>query len=161
MNYEQKINDTKIKFKERITRYQKKLSDDEKKLAEYLIEFKDREKKGKSTKGIEKRIESKKRVIRNGKIRIRETRKKMKDRLETLDKLMKKRMEKDEELIEKNELTIEAKKLCRDYNLNTALKSYIDPRIYYVWGKKIDYDWKNYYSKSLQSKFSWIENNTF
>jgi len=45
----------------------------------------------------------------------------------------------------------------RDYNLRTSLKSYIDPRIYYCWGKSIDFDWKLYYPKTLQKKFSWVE----
>lgn len=45
----------------------------------------------------------------------------------------------------------------RDYNLGTSLKSYIDPRIYYTWGKKTDFDWKLYYPKTLQKKFSWVE----
>jgi hypothetical protein len=37
------------------------------------------------------------------------------------------------------------------------MKSYVDPRIYYNWSKKVDYDWRKYYSKTLQSKFSWVE----
>jgi DNA topoisomerase-1 len=45
----------------------------------------------------------------------------------------------------------------RDYNLRTSLKSYIDPSIYYSWGKSIEFDWKLYYPKTLQSKFSWVE----
>ncbi len=46
----------------------------------------------------------------------------------------------------------------KEYNLRTSLKSYIDPRIYYRWGRKVDYDWKLYYPKVLQKKFSWVEN---
>lgn len=45
----------------------------------------------------------------------------------------------------------------RDYNLGTSLKSYVDPRIYYRWGRKVDFDWKLYYPKTLQKKFSWVE----
>ncbi len=48
-------------------------------------------------------------------------------------------------------------KETREYNLRTSLKSYIDPRIYYSWGKTIDFDWKLYYPKTLQTKFSWVE----
>ncbi len=55
-------------------------------------------------------------------------------------------------------MRIELKKKTKDYNLNTSLKSYIDPRIYYQWGKKVDFDWKNYYSTTLQKKFGWVEN---
>ncbi len=59
--------------------------------------------------------------------------------------------------IEKSRLQIDAKRRTRDYNLGTSLKSYIDPRIYYDWGKKVNYDWKLYYPKALQKKFSWVE----
>ncbi|WP_455367918.1 hypothetical protein [[Eubacterium] cellulosolvens] len=59
--------------------------------------------------------------------------------------------------MEKLKLKIEEMKATKEYNLNTSLKSYIDPRIYYEWGKKIDFDWKLYYNKTLQRKFSWVE----
>jgi DNA topoisomerase-1 len=52
---------------------------------------------------------------------------------------------------------IKAFRETRDYNLGTSLKSYIDPRIYYRWGRKVDFDWKLYYPKALQKKFSWVE----
>lgn len=48
-------------------------------------------------------------------------------------------------------------KATRDYNLGTSLRSYIDPRTYAQWGRKVDYDWKNYYSKTLQRKFTWVD----
>lgn len=54
-------------------------------------------------------------------------------------------------------MRLELKKKTKDYNLNTSLKSYVDPRIYYQWGKKVDFDWKNYYSATLQRKFGWVE----
>jgi hypothetical protein len=54
-------------------------------------------------------------------------------------------------------LRIKTQNETRDYNLATSLKSYIDPRIYYKWGKEIDYYWKRYYPKALQRKFSWVE----
>lgn len=55
---------------------------------------------------------------------------------------------------------IKAFRETRDYNLGTSLKSYIDPRIYYRWGRKVDFDWKLYYPKTLQKKFSWVERET-
>ena len=55
------------------------------------------------------------------------------------------------------QLKINEVKETRDYNLRTSLKSYIDPRIYYSWGKSVDFDWKLYYPKTLQKKFSWVE----
>lgn len=155
--YRQKIKDTEKRYSERIDRYTQKLEDDEKKLEEYLQELGEREAAGKSTKGIKKRIESKKRVIKNGKQRIKDTRRKLRERLASLRVRMEKRRRKDEGLIEKTELQIKAKELTRDYNLNTSLKSYIDPRIYYDWSRRVDYDWKKYYPKALRKKFSWVE----
>ena len=61
------------------------------------------------------------------------------------------------ERVQALQLKIEETKATRDYNLRTSLKSYIDPRIYYSWGKNIEFDWKLYYPKTLQSKFSWVE----
>ncbi|UCB59986.1 MAG: DNA topoisomerase I [Candidatus Bathyarchaeota archaeon] len=55
------------------------------------------------------------------------------------------------------EFKIKAYRETRDYNLGTSLKSYIDPRIYYNWGRKVDFDWKLYYPKALQKKFAWVE----
>jgi DNA topoisomerase-1 len=83
---------------------------------------------------------------------------KLKDYDNKLKILKTKRMtEKEEEKIKKMELKIETMKETRDYNLNTSLKSYIDPRVYLMWCKKVNFDWKKYYPKTLQRKFSWIE----
>ncbi|MBN1330869.1 MAG: DNA topoisomerase I [Candidatus Heimdallarchaeota archaeon] len=48
-------------------------------------------------------------------------------------------------------------KKTKEWNLGTSLKSYIDPRVYFEWGKEVDYNWRNYYSNTLQKKFSWLE----
>jgi DNA topoisomerase-1 len=78
------------------------------------------------------------------------------DRLEAL-KQSPKKTPKLEERIHALQFKIEEVKQTRDYNLRTSLKSYIDPRVYYNWGKSIDFDWKLYYPKTLQNKFSWVE----
>jgi len=44
----------------------------------------------------------------------------------------------------------------KNYNLNTSLKNYIDPRVYKSWCDTIGLDWAKIYSKSLQKKFSWV-----
>ncbi len=67
------------------------------------------------------------------------------------------RLKKADERIKKLETRIALKKATKEYNLNTALKSYIDPRIYYHWGNKVKYDWRLCYSKALQRKFQWVE----
>jgi len=86
----------------------------------------------------------------------RESLQKKKDRLKKLK--AKKRTKRNAEAIEKLRLKIKEMKATKDYNLRTSLKSYIDPRIYYNWGKSIDFDWKLYYPKALHTKFSWVEN---
>jgi len=78
------------------------------------------------------------------------------DRLQTLESSPKK-TPKMEERIRALRLKIREVEATRDYNLRTSLKSYIDPRIYYSWGKSVDFDWKLYYPKTLQKKFSWVE----
>jgi len=78
------------------------------------------------------------------------------DRLKAL-KNSPKKTQSLEEKMEALRLKIREMKETRDYNLRTSLKSYIDPRIYYSWGKSVDFDWKLYYPKTLQSKFSWVE----
>jgi DNA topoisomerase-1 len=59
--------------------------------------------------------------------------------------------------VEQLKLKIEEVRETKEYNLRTSLKSYIDPRAYYNWGKKVDFDWKLYYPKTFQRKFSWVE----
>jgi len=54
-------------------------------------------------------------------------------------------------------LRIKLLKATRDYNLGTSLRSYIDPRAYVQWGRRVNYDWKRYYPKTLQRKFAWVD----
>jgi DNA topoisomerase-1 len=82
--------------------------------------------------------------------------KKKRERLREL-KAAKKKTKKTLESIEKTNIELEKMKAAKDYNLQTSLKSYIDPRVYRDWGRKVEYDWKSYYSKTLQRKFSWID----
>ncbi len=60
-----------------------------------------------------------------------------------------------EERIKKLKLDVDLQKRTRDYNLNTSLRNYIDPRIYKNWANKAEYDWKGIYPKTLQRKFLW------
>jgi len=54
-------------------------------------------------------------------------------------------------------LRIKLLKATRDYNLGTSLRSYVDPRTYASWGRRVNYDWKKYYPKTLQRKFAWVD----
>jgi len=155
--YKQRIRETTKRYEERIAKYEAKLEADKAKLEEYKRELAERKKKGRPTKGLEARIASKKRIINNTKKRIREAKLKHRARIAQLRERMEKRKQKDKERIEKTKLQIKAKELTRDYNLGTSLKSYIDPRVYFEWGKKVNYDWRNYYSKTLEKKFSWVD----
>jgi DNA topoisomerase-1 len=45
----------------------------------------------------------------------------------------------------------------RTWNLGTSLKSYIDPRVYYRWGRQVDYDvLERYYPTTLRRKYAWV-----
>src|SRR5207245_5446068 len=57
-----------------------------------------------------------------------------------------------EERIRKLKLDVDLQKKTRDYNLNTSLRNYIDPRDYKNWANKSEFDWKGIYPKTLQRK---------
>ncbi|MDE1857848.1 MAG: DNA topoisomerase I [Thaumarchaeota archaeon] len=44
----------------------------------------------------------------------------------------------------------------KNYNLNTSMKNYIDPRVFKAWCDHVGLDWAKVYSKSLQKKFAWV-----
>ncbi|TRO55113.1 DNA topoisomerase I [Candidatus Bathyarchaeota archaeon] len=155
--YKQRIQDTNAKYEERIAKYEAKLEEDKAKLEEYQKELEQREKEGQSITGVQKRIDSKKKTISTTRKRIRDIKAKHRESIETLKERLEDRQLKDKQMIEKTELQIEARELTRDYNLGTSLKSYVDPRVYLEWGKKIEYDWRNYYSSTLEKKFSWMD----
>jgi DNA topoisomerase I len=48
-------------------------------------------------------------------------------------------------------------RLGKNWNLGTSLRNYIDPRVSVEFGKRVNYDWKAYYPKSLITKFAWAE----
>ena len=90
-----------------------------------------------------------------GLLRMEDRLKTLKDRERTAKNLQQKQARR--ERVRELELRIRLRKETKDYNLGTSLKSYIDPRVYKEWSKKVDFDWKNYYSKTLQKKFTWAE----
>lgn len=60
-----------------------------------------------------------------------------------------------EERKKKLEYDIKLQKRTRDYNLNTSLRNYIDPRVYKNWANRAEFDWESIYPKTLQRKFQW------
>ena len=153
----QRIKDAEAKYEERLASYGRKLEEHQAKLEEYQGQLKEREAQGKSTKSLKKRIASKRKAVKAQRDRIKKLKATHKKRVEKMKRQLETRRQRDRQAIEKQRLQIEAQQETRDYNINTSLKSYIDPRIYYDWGKRVDYDWKKYYAKTLQRKFSWVE----
>jgi len=56
---------------------------------------------------------------------------------------------------EKIRLQIEVHEKTKALNLGTALRNYIDPRVFKSWAEYVGLDWKKMYTKSLQRKFLW------
>ncbi|MGD8545950.1 MAG: hypothetical protein PVH12_07220 [Candidatus Bathyarchaeota archaeon] len=154
----QKIITRKERYREKLEKGQKKLDEMKKKLESYQIQLnEDKRKNERKTKSLRKRIKlqrsrvsRQKQLLKKLRINHRKQMKKSKERL-------KKRRDRDRMAINKLKSKIKTQKETRDYNLITSLKSYIDPRIYYEWGKQVSYDWKQYYPKSLRNKFNWVE----
>ena len=54
-------------------------------------------------------------------------------------------------------LRLEQMKLSKKWNLGTSLRNYIDPRETVRFCRRVDYDWKAFYPKTLVTKFAWAE----
>jgi len=106
---------------------------------------------------LTKRVRGKRKVIARTRQRIKELKAKHKERMNKQKQRLENRKQRDAAALEKMKLNITVQEETRDYNLSTSLKSYIDPRIYYEWGKQVEYDWKKYYQKALHKKFSWVD----
>jgi len=154
----ERIREKRERYVERLRKYEDKLELMKKKLADIQQQLAEKEKEGKSTKTLKKRITSIRRKIKRQRELIGKLKNRHKEQVGRLQERLAKLKQRERTSIEKAKLQIKIKMETRDYNLNTSLKSYIDPRIYYRWGKKVDFDWKLYYPKSLQKKFSWVEN---
>ena len=154
----ERIREKRERYVERLRKYEDKLELMKKKLADIQQQLAEKKKKGKSTKTLKKRITSIRRKIKRQRELIRKLRDRHREQVRRLQERLAKLKQRERMRIEKARLQIKIRMETRDYNLNTSLKSYIDPRIYYRWGKKVDFDWKLYYPKSLQKKFSWVEN---
>ncbi|HKW05373.1 MAG TPA: hypothetical protein VJN71_08750, partial [Nitrososphaerales archaeon] len=59
--------------------------------------------------------------------------------------------------IAKLERQIQLTKETKDYNLNTSLRNYIDPRVYKSWADNVGLDWKVLYTGTLQRKMAWVD----
>jgi DNA topoisomerase IB/intein/homing endonuclease len=62
-----------------------------------------------------------------------------------------------QERVAKMRKQIDLTEKTRDYNLNTSLRNYIDPRVYKSWADRVGLDWKVLYTSTLQRKMAWVE----
>jgi septal ring factor EnvC (AmiA/AmiB activator) len=134
-----------------------KLEEDKTLLHRLNEELSQKEEQGKPTGGLKNRIASKQKSVHATYERKQKTKSKQREAVEKLKKQKEEQRTKDEEAVEKLKLQLEARELTRDYNLGTSLKSYVDPRVYLEWGRRVDYDWRSYYSDNLAKKFSWVD----
>jgi DNA topoisomerase-1 len=146
------------RYRMRIKKQEDNLSAAEEKLEEIKRQLEEQRKQDKSVNALTKRIRGKQNVIVRTRQRIKDLTAKHKELMNKQKQRLKNRMQRDKAALEKAKLNMTVQEETRDYNLSTSLKSYIDPRIYYEWGKKVEYDWKKYYQKALHKKFSWVEN---
>jgi len=155
----QKLTERKQRYRESLQKTQERLNRMKTQLASYQLQLNERQRHGgRSISALKRRI----RLQRGRVARQRQHLKKLKanhrEQMERLRQRLKSRRNRDRTAIERLKFKIEAQKETRDFNLTTALKSYIDPRIYYEWGQRVGYDWEQYYPKSLHRKFTWVEN---
>jgi len=153
----QKAKEREERYMERLRKLEERLKAMKEKLEAYRRQLADRNQQGKPDCALKRRISPQRKSVARQKQRVKELKTKHAERMEKLRQRLESRRQLDRAAIDKLKLRIETQKETRDYNLVTSLKSYIDPRIYYEWGKQLDYDWKRYYPKTLQRKFSWVE----
>ncbi len=78
-------------------------------------------------------------------------------RIEKEEKMLINRLARLDERIERLKLQIKLTEECRDYNLATSLRNYIDPRTFYLWCRHVGLDYTKLYTKALQRKFQWVK----
>ena len=152
-----KAKERKERYREMLRKQKERLKAMEEKLEAYRRQLADRKQQGKPIHVLKKRVKLQRGAVARQKQRLRELKTKHTDWMKKLKHMPKSRKQRDKAAMDKLKLRIETQKETRDYNITTSLKSYIDPRIYYEWGKQVDYDWRRYYPEALQRKFSWIE----
>ena len=153
----EKLGELEKRYNERLYKKEMMLNGERKKIDEIKEMVEKRRGGGKNVKVLKEKlnrvrakIETLKKAINKLKMERDVYRKRMLNRLDELKDRYKNRLE---EL----RIQVEIQRETRDYNLATSLKSYIDPRVYYEWGERIGYSWRDYYPATLQRKFSWVE----
>jgi len=152
-----KIKEQKERYVERLRKQLERLKMTKEKLEAYHRLLARRKQQGKPVRVLRKRIRRQRWIVTRQEQCLRRLRAKHREKMKKLKYRLKIRRKRDKAAIDKLKLKIQTQKATRNYNLATSLKSYVDPRIYYRWGKQVGYDWKRYYPKTLQRKFIWIE----
>ncbi len=153
----QKVQKLEGRYRDRLKKQEERLKATKEKLKTYRRQLADKKQQGKPVRTLKKRIHLQRETMTRQKQRLKELKTKHAEQMKRLRQRRESRTQRDKAAIDKLKLRIKTQKETRDYNLATSLKSYIDPRIYYEWGKEMDYDWKRYYPKALKRKFSWVE----
>jgi DNA topoisomerase-1 len=154
-----KLADEEKKYREKLAESEKKLAEAEAKEEEQRAKLAEAEKAGAETKTLKKRLDAARKASKSARERVRKLKNTYVTASLNLKKQIEERKRRDRETVERMRLQVEAQEITRDYNLGTSLKNYVDPRIYYDWGKRVGFDWRSYYPTTLQKKFSWIEEN--
>ena len=153
----QRTKDGVKKHEERMVKQRKRLRAAEAKLEDIKLKMETNKNEGKDVSALKKRVKRQQETVTRHKQRIKDMKVKQVERNAKLKESLEKRKQRDVGTLEKMKLKISVQQETRDYNISTSLKSYVDPRIYYEWGKQVTYDWKQYYPKSLHKKFSWLD----
>jgi len=153
----QKAEEREERYRERLRNHEERLEAMKEEVETYRRQLADRKQQSKPVYVLNRRFGLKREAVARQKQRLQELKTKHLERMKKLGQRLESRRQRDKAAIDKQKLGIRSQEKTRDYNLTTSLKSYIDPRIYYEWGRQVDYDWKRYYPRTLQKKFSWIE----
>jgi DNA topoisomerase-1 len=145
------------KYREKMRKQSERLKAMKEELEAYRRQLSEDKQRGKPTRALKRRVNLKRKAIAHQNQRLKKLKAKHVERMKKLRQRLKSRGKRDKAAVDKLVLRMKTQKKTRDYNLTTSLKSYIDPRIYCEWGKQVDYDWKRYYTRILQKKFSWVE----
>jgi DNA topoisomerase-1 len=157
MKLRQKAKELEERYMGRLRKQEEQLEALRKKLETYRRQLAERKQQGNPVGAMKKRSSLQRNVVALQNQRLNRLKAKHGEQMKKLKEKLERQRQNDKAAIEKLNLQIESQKETRGYNLRTSLKSYIDPRAYYEWGKRVDYDWKRYYPQSLQRKFSWVE----
>jgi len=155
--YKQRIQEATAKHESRMAKLEARLEEDKAGLQKLKDELKQKEEQGKPKGSLEKRAASRQKSVRATRESVQQAKSRHRDAVAKLSTQMEEQSRRDREAVERLGLQLEARELTRDYNLGTSLKSYVDPRVYLEWGRRVDYDWRSYYSDNLAKKFSWVD----